>query len=255
MKNNLLLFTIIFISSKILLSQQINYNLIGTVENEITKKGMSGVHVINLSNINGVITNKSGVFEIKVSLNDTLYFSYLGYKPLKVPVTNDMMKYDNPKFQLTELAYALEEIIIKPYQLTGFLEIDVKNVPINPAGRYKIAGMPYSGYEAGNRNESSISKAIGSIFNPTNLLYNLFGKNPKQMRKLKKMREDDEIKNLLASKFNREIISQLLKINTFDIEEILRNCNYSDSFIKNANDLQILEAISDCYQEYRVLKL
>ena len=66
---------------------------------------------------------------------------------------------------------------------------------------------------------------------------------------------DDEIKNLLASKFNREIISQLLKINTFDIEEILRNCNYSDSFIKNANDLQILEAISDCYQEYRVLKL
>ncbi len=75
------------------------------------------------------------------------------------------------------------------------------------------------------------------------------------MRKLKKMREDDEIKNLLASKFNREIISQLLKINTFDIEEILRNCNYSDSFIKNANDLQILEAISDCYQEYRVLKL
>ena len=27
------------------------------------------------------------------------------------------------------------------------------------------------------------------------------------------------------------------------------------AFIKNANDLQILEAISECYNEYRVLNL
>ena len=38
-----------------------------------------------------------------------------------------------------------------------------------------------------------------------------------------------------------------------DIEDILNNCNYSKSFIKTANDLQILDAISSCYEEYKVL--
>ena len=53
----------------------------------------------------------------------------------------------------------------------------------------------------------------------------------------------------------RQVLSQLLKIERIDIDEILRNCNYSDTFIKQANDLQILEGISNCYQEYRILKL
>jgi hypothetical protein len=48
---------------------------------------------------------------------------------------------------------------------------------------------------------------------------------------------------------------QLLGLNRLDIDEILRNCNYSDVFMKEANDLQILEAISKCYDEYRILKL
>ena len=75
------------------------------------------------------------------------------------------------------------------------------------------------------------------------------------MRKLKKMRADDEIKNLLLSKFDRTVLEQLLGLERVDIDEILRNCNYSDVFIKESNDLQILEAISGCYEEYRVLQL
>ena len=74
------------------------------------------------------------------------------------------------------------------------------------------------------------------------------------MKKLRKMKEDDEIRNLLAKKFNRETLTALLQVTRVDIDEILRNCNYSESFIKSANDLQILDAISGCYEEYRVLK-
>ena len=74
------------------------------------------------------------------------------------------------------------------------------------------------------------------------------------MKRLKKMREDDEIKNLLASKFDRQVLMQLLQLEKESIDEILINCSYSDAFITQANDLQILEAISKCYEEYRVLQ-
>jgi hypothetical protein len=58
---------------------------------------------------------------------------------------------------------------------------------------------------------------------------------------------------LLQSKFDRETLMAVLQLERADIDEILNNCSYSEEFIKTANDLQILDAISECYEEYRIL--
>ncbi len=222
------------------------------VLNAQTNTPLESVHVINLNQVIGTITDAKGKFSIEASVNDTLYFSYLGFKSQKVRVTNDMFRFEDTKISLTELAYALEEVIVRPYQLTGYLEIDVKNLPINTAYQYSISGLPVS-YDAGSKSPSAVTKVLGAILNPADLLRNLFGKQPNQMRKLRKMKQDDEIRNLLASKFDRETLTELLQLEKVDIEDILANCNYSKSFIKTANDLQILDAISSCYEEFRVL--
>ena len=250
-----LFFFLLIIYSGYVIGQEQTPFLSGTVENESTGFPMESVHILNLNKVEGVTTDKKGKFEIIAQVNDTLYFSYLGYKSLKVAVTQDMIKFGNSKFKINQLAFALEEIILRPYQLTGYLDIDVKNVPINSAARYRIAGLSSAGYEGGNRNPNAISKTFAALFNPADFLNNLFGNKEMQMRKLKKMRENDGLKNLLASKFDREILTQLINIERVDLDEILRSCNYSDVFIKESNDLQILEAISGCYEEYRVLKL
>jgi len=158
----LLLFFFIF-SNGIIFSQ--NKNLIAFVENSSDNKPIPSVHVINLNQVIGVITDSKGKFEIPAKLNDTLYLSYLGYKSIKVRVTNDLLKFENSKIQLTELAYALEEVIVKPYQLTGYLEIDAKNVPVSKSYRYSIPGLPSRGYEGGSRNSGAFSKVINAIFN------------------------------------------------------------------------------------------
>lgn len=223
-----------------------------TVINAQNQRPLESVHVINLNKVVGTITNSNGEFQIRASVNDTLYFSYLGFKSQKIRVTNDMFRFGGTKVALTELAYALEEVVLQPYQLTGYLEIDVKNLPINTAYQYSISGLPRS-YEAGNRNPSAVTKVLGAILNPADLLRNLFGKKPRQMRKLRQMKEDDEIRDLLASKFDRETLTELLQLERVDIDDILSNCSYSKSFIKTANDLQILDAISSCYEEFRIL--
>jgi hypothetical protein len=222
------------------------------VVNAQTDRPLESVHVINLNQVVGTITNKKGEFSITAAVNDTLYFSYLGFKSQKIRITNDMFKFKDTKIALTELAYALEEVIVKPYQLTGYLEIDVKNLPVNTAYQYSISGLSKS-YEAGSKSPSAVTKVLGAILNPADLLRNLFGKKPRQMRKLRQMKEDDEIRNLLAAKFDREILTELLQLEKVDIDDILSNCNYSKSFISTANDLQILDAISSCYEEYKVL--
>ena len=226
--------------------------LVATVVNAQTDFPLESVHVINLNSVVGTISNENGKFTISASVNDTLYLSYLGFKPQKLRVTNDMFKFEDTKVALTELAFALEEVIVRPYQLTGYLEIDVKNLPVNNAYQYSISGLNKS-YEAGNKSPSAVTKVLGAILNPADLLRNLFGKKPQQMRKLRKMKEDDNIRDLLASKFDRETLTELLQLEKMDLQDILNNCNYSRSFIETANDLQILDAISSCYEEYKVL--
>jgi len=253
MRPFLLLICILF--SNIALSQDDEVALEdfkAVVVNAQTEKAMESVHVINLNQVVGTITNEKGAFTIAAAVNDTLYISFLGFKSQKIRVTNDMFKFENTEISLTELAYALEEVIVRPYQLTGYLEIDVKNLPVNDAFQYSISGLSV-GYEAGNKSTSAVTKVLGAILNPADLLRNLFGKQPNQMKKLRKMKEDDQIRDLLASKFDREILMEMLQIEKVDIQDILNNCNYSKSFIATANDLQILDAISSCYEDFKVL--
>lgn len=224
----------------------------GVVINSSDDSILENVNIVNLNQVIGTITNKKGEFEIEAKPNDTLHFSYLGFKSIKVRVTNDWLKYGSSKIGLTELALALEEVVVNQLSLTGYLEVDIKQVPvINNNYRYSISGLESTGYEAAS--SGTVSKIVGSIFNPADFLHRMFSKKSNELRKLKKMKQDDEIRNLLASRFDREMLTALLQVERVDLDEIVNQCDYSKGFIQTANDLQILDAISECYEEYKVL--
>lgn len=220
--------------------------------NDANDNPLENVNVVNLNKVIGAVTNEKGEFTIKAAVNDTLYFSYLGFKSLRVRVTNDWLSFGDVKIKMTELGIALEEVVVKPVQLTGYVEIDAKLIPVYDNYRYRIAGLN-SGYEGGGSQPGAVGRVMDAVFNPADFLYNMFGKRPRNMRKLRQMKQDDEIRNLLQSKFDRETLMAVLQLERIDIDEILNKCNYSENFIRTANDLQILDAISSCYEEYRVI--
>ena len=225
----------------------------GTIVNDNTKLPLSNVNIININKVRGTVSDSKGNFEIEVGVTDTLHLSLIGFKSIKIRVTNDWVKNKTTKIQMTESAIALEEVVVRPYDLTGYLEIDSKLIPTKENYRYSISGLE-QGYEAGEYSPGAFSKVLGSIFNPADMLYNFFGKKPKELKRLKSLKKDETVRNLLASKFDRETISVLLGIDKNEIPEILELCNYSESFIRTANDLQIMDAISECYEEYKILK-
>ncbi len=232
------------------MGQEVN-SVLGVVVNSSNGTPLENVNIVNLNQVIGTTTNKKGEFEISAKANDTLHFSYLGFKSIKVRVTNDWLKYGSSQIELTEAALALEKVVVNQLKLTGYLEVDIKQLPaVNNNYRYSISGLPSTGYEA---SKGSINKIIGSIFNPADFLHRMFGKRPNELRKLKKMKEDDEIRNLLASRFDREMLTVLLQVDRVDLDEIVSQCDYSKGFIQTANDLQILDAISECYEEYKLL--
>ncbi|WP_339917690.1 carboxypeptidase-like regulatory domain-containing protein [Yeosuana marina] len=250
MKKYLLLLT--FILTTMFSVAQEKTTVKGVVINSSDDKPLESVNIVNLNQVVGTSTNDKGEFEIYAKPDDTLHFSYLGFKSIEVRVTNDWLKFGSSKIELTESALALETVVVNQLKLTGYLEVDIKQVPINNNNyRYSISGLPSTGYEASS--PGAITKIIGSIFNPADFLNRMFGKKSNELRKLKKMKQDDEIRNLLASRFDREMLMALLQVDRIDLDEIVSQCNYSKGFIQTANDLQILDAINECYEEYKLL--
>ncbi|NBC57500.1 MAG: carboxypeptidase-like regulatory domain-containing protein [Bacteroidetes bacterium] len=246
------IFFLVFTSCLVFAQDQESYKIKGQILNAANDKPLYNANVININTVKGTVSNREGKFNIKASINDTLYFSFVGFKSMQVKVTEDWIKYGEVKVKMTEVAIALEEVTVRNIKLTGYLEIDAKNIPVYDNFTYQISGLDY-GYEGGNYQKSSFSKTLDAIFNPTDLLYNVFGKKPQQMKKLRQMKEDKSIRDLLVDKYNRETLSAVLQISVSDIEKILKRCNYSQDYIKNANDLQLLDAISNCYENYKAI--
>ena len=118
--------------------------------------------------------------------------------------------------------------------------------------QYSISGLDL-GYEPRTRDKNKTEEVVTSVLNPAGLLYKAFSSRAKDLRKLKKMKQSDEIRSMLNGKYDREALAEILGISKDKLEELLRHCNYSKDFIKNSNDLQFLDALTQCYEEYKLL--
>lgn len=153
----------------------------GQIVNSEDKKALSAAHVLNLNSVTGTITNSRGFFEIPTKANDTILVSYLGFRSIKLRITNDLLKGNELVIALYEKANEIKEVVINSTKLIGVLEIDVKQVPKDKFTRIHINGLPQT-YEVGKPVSQNFSSPVAALFQPVDFLYNLFGKKPKQLR-------------------------------------------------------------------------
>lgn len=225
----------------------------GIIINGKSKRPLTNTHIINLNTVTGTISNSDGRFKTNVRVNDTLYFSYVGFQSIKLKITNDLLKGNDLEIAMYEMPIDLDEVLVKPYQLIGVLEVDSKNVPIDQFSRIHINGLPQT-FEVGAPTSNIFNKPTDIIFHPIDFMYELFGKKPKQLRKLKKLRTEDELRSMLEEKVNREVLIEYLEMDKSQLNALLDYCNYSKYFIKRASDLQVIEAVLECYENYKALK-
>ncbi|WP_299052845.1 carboxypeptidase-like regulatory domain-containing protein [uncultured Polaribacter sp.] len=251
----LLLFTCL-IASLSLFSQndtlRVNH-LKGQIIHAESKKALSAAHILNLNTVQGSITNENGFFEIPTKANDTILVSYLGYASIKLKITNDLLKGNELLIALYEKPEEIKEVVIKSTNLIGVLEIDIKQVPKDRFTRIKINGLPQT-YEVGKPKAKDFSSPIAALFNPVDFLYAHFGKKPKQLKKLQKLKKEDNLRKMLSGKFDREVMMEYLQMDRQELTALLSDCNYSEYFVKKASDLQMIEAVLDCYENYKALK-
>jgi len=236
-----------------IINPDLAFFLKGQIVSNSNKSPLKGAHLFNLNTVVGTIANDEGKFELATKVNDTIYVSYLGFQSIKLKITNDLLKGNELVIELHEKREQMKEVVVKSHKLIGVLEIDAKNVPKDKYARIHIVGLQQT-YEVGTRAKRNYTSPIDALFRPIDFVYNMFGKKPKQLRKLKKLRNDDELRVMLEGKFNRELMMEYLDMDSQELTELLNECNYSDYFIKSASDLQLIEAILLCYENHKAIK-
>ena len=213
---------------------------------------LQSAHIVNLNAILGTITNTNGHFEIPAKANDTIFISYIGYQSVKLKITRDLLKGNELEIAIHEKVVNIEEVTVKSHNLIGVLVVDAKNVPEDIYSRIHIKGLPQA-YEIGSARRS-YNSGLSDIFSPVDFWYKKLGKKPIEIDRLRKLKEGDQMRGMMEQKYSREIMMDFLDMSRKELNDLLSQCSYSNRFIHKASDLQIIEAVLDCYENYRAVK-
>jgi len=90
-------------------------------------KPISDVHIINLSNKYGAVSDLNGSFKIKVTVGNILLISSIQYETVKIKITKKHIALNFLKIELKPIVNILDEVFL--HGLSGNLEVDIKNTP------------------------------------------------------------------------------------------------------------------------------
>ncbi len=225
----------------------------GRIINVIDKKPLQSAHILNLNSVEGTITNRKGKFNIPAKANDTIFISYIGYQSIKLRVTSDLLKGNQLEIAIHPKTTHIDEVTVKAHNLIGVLVVDAKNVPSDKYSRIHIDGLPQA-YEIGRPQAKEYTSIVSAVFNPLDFWYQKFGKKSKELKKLRKLKGEDQLRGLMEERFGREVLMNYMDMSRKDLDDLLKECNYSSNFSKKASDLQVIEAVIECYENYRAVK-
>ncbi len=121
---NQLYLTLLLLLTLNLSAQKRQVVLHGIISNDSIP--IENIHVFNKTTQKGTVTNKSGVFEIIVKLNDTLTVSGIQFYMLKISITEEIFKDKFLVISLLQKINTLAEVEIKAHNLFGNLTLDSK---------------------------------------------------------------------------------------------------------------------------------
>ncbi len=206
------------------------------------KKPIAFAHVINVHRNYATISNAEGIFSIPAIIGDTLRISAIGFYTKYLPIKN--IESDSTKHVLTLISREYNLPTVNIYELrwqvfkSEFMEAESEEV----ATAQKI-----SDWMAKLVSPEELKLIQQSTMKP-GFVIDFTGKRRKSERKVARMEKKFQI---IAPKFNDKLITKLTGLKGKEIYPFLRYCNFSEDFLINASEYEIMEQILKFWKEYK----
>jgi len=245
------IFVLLFFFVQLLFSQQLRTKLEGVVKSS-SSGDVSGVHVLNISSDKATITLANGYFSIPVVLTDTLVFSAIQYKKKEIVISAKILPSKNITVYLEDELTELDEVVVMPFNLSGDLSKDLKNMQVTPQVTATSLGLPntYVKHPTGSERKLYVAQSGGSLLSVINMITGKTKKIKKQVARDKKYARTNRVREYYAD----SVFTNQLKIPKIKIDDLMRFCEEDYAFqkvIDTHDKLKILVFIKQKSIEYR----
>lgn len=257
----LVLFCITAIYSQEIKRTSINGTIITPVADQV-----EGIHIYNVSSQKGIVTDENGQFKINVAANDRLQVTSLQYISFNLIVKESAVKKGSVRIFLNPEVNVLDEVVIKTYDLTGDLTVDVGK--IKTFGGFSDFDLSYEALEfeyefapdaqtsvKGNTardtyNNDQVREGANLIGGVSLLTRLIFGKRSKTRVK----NQVSEVSLLkFKDKFTNDFIVKHYEIpheNVADFVYFVHESDFDTSYLRPENELLLLDYMVAKSKEY-----
>ncbi|MDC6365997.1 MULTISPECIES: hypothetical protein [Flavobacteriaceae] len=127
-------------------------------------KDVVGVVIQNSTSQQAVITDIDGNFSITVQLNDTLVFSAVHFRKKVLPVNEVLFNTSFVTVPLEEFVNELQEVVVRPYNLSGDLNQDVTQLNLPKDVSAEALGLPNAQQEIPTQSERKLQEASSGMY-------------------------------------------------------------------------------------------
>lgn len=209
-------------------------------------------HIQNYSIRKATFSDSSGYFIMRVSPGDTLVFSAIGYY-YKVAVISDSVVRvrANLNYLLYPRIYDIEEARIFAFRnydefRNSFLRLDLsKDKTENLRKDLKEQSTRVALEADRKRKEQESLNGVKLLSIP------ILTPEEKQMIKLKELLAEEKRKNEVYNKYNPDLIKKVTGLQHDDeVMEFMKFCNFSDDYILNITEYDLVVVIMKKYEEF-----
>ena len=233
----------------------------------IVKDQRSGLPITNanifIPDLNlGTSSNYLGEFNLEYSTIDSILISAIGYEDqiihLKDSAFKDLIALN---ISLIPKTYELSEVKIKAYPSyselkSRILAYEMTTEEINRDALMKAFQRNIAMLSRRSKPLDYMDDSGGFSFgSPVTAIYKLFSRYAKNEKKYNKLLIADDIKKKVEERINFEVVSRLTGLkNKEEVTDFIAYCNFSDTFVLAASEIQLYTSIMERYHEYVLIK-
>lgn len=180
---------------------------------------IADVHIINKNTNQGSSSNDLGVFEIPVTVGDTLVFSHLNLKEYQIEITEKVLNKALVEIHLEGKTYQLNEITLEKPKSIFYIDPEIVPPPTVNAQTLKL---PYANSIA-KKDYAVFKFRSGGVINISNL-FNAINGNNKRRKELQKITLEDKVLGEIRKHFTDDFFITDLNIKPENINPFLNFC-------------------------------
>ncbi|MEM9363811.1 MAG: hypothetical protein AAGA43_14320 [Bacteroidota bacterium] len=228
---------------------------------EAPGKDVVGVVIQNITSQNAVITSLDGRFGIQVQVGDTLVFSAVQFKRKTLPINQVLFNTSFVTVRLEEFVNELEEVVVRPYNLSGNLGEDLGSLQLEKDVSAEALGLPNAGVRIKTQSERKLQEAAGPKFNvgmilspPLNPIINAITGRTKMLKNRVKLDNTYARTQRVQDFYVDSLFVATFKIPKEKIEDFMYYCEVDQEFqdvVDSRDKLRILDYMIVKSRAYR----